>query len=464
MIRTTLTALALLLATPAFAATLDRDLQPDPEGGYSYTPPETRTDGAYEIEVRDPDGALYARLRSTTPQLDEGKLLDAIEWFHPDGSPMRRSPLDAEGRRHGETSTWDEEGRVIATESFTHGKLDGTSTEFWPSGAPRSERHFVDGQETGVSRRWSEEGDLIRETEFSDTGEFLRDRRWQDGDLVYQRKPVSIEGHGTGEEITEYYGNITETDIKADGYRLTTRHRGEELIDRSEVIDGQIQGSYIHTGRIDNDVTRVEYIDNEPHGLFTRTWRGETLERGMYDHGTRVGEWQRTESYGTTIHEFYDPQGNLDGELQMIGMNGQRVMLETYEHGTLDGPYEERDIDGNIIDRGRYADGLKEGPWREQIPYRLEHWEGSYSAGERQGRWERFDGSGYRVEVAHFEEGLRDGLTYLFGPDGALSEVQAWKQDSRDGYATYYDDGLPVVRDLWREGSLIDTGIPVEGR
>ncbi|MBL3574156.1 hypothetical protein JMK10_21955 [Rhodovulum sulfidophilum] len=342
------------------------------------------------------------------------------------------------------------------------GQAADVRTEHWPSGKLRSQRHFVDGREVGLSRRWSREGALIRETRFSDDGKVLHDRHWKDGKLVHERLPVTVEGHGAGEKIVERYGSITETDIRAEGYRLTTRHRGDELIDRSEVIDGQIQGRYILTGRIDNDVSRVTYVDNQPHGLFTRTWRGETLERGMYDHGTRIGEWLRTERYGTAIHEVYDPEGRLDGTRREIGANGQLRRLETYVHGTLDGPWEERDREGRLLSGGAYSEGQKTGPWREGGPHGEEYWQGSYVAGLRNGPWERFDAQGYRLERVRYEDGTRDGLRYLFRPDGAVGEVQSWKNGERDGYTTRYEDGLPVGRDLWRDGRPVATGLSPE--
>lgn len=342
------------------------------------------------------------------------------------------------------------------------GQAVDVRTEHWPSGKLRSQRHFVDGREVGLSRRWSREGALIRETRFSDDGKVLHDRHWKDGKLVHERLPVTVEGHGAGEKIVERYGSITETDIRAEGYRLTTRHRGDALIDRSEVIDGQIQGRYILTGRIDNDVSRVTYVDNQPHGLFTRTWRGETLERGMYDHGTRIGEWLRTERYGTTIHEVYDPEGRLDGPRREIGANGQLRRLETYVHGTLDGPWEERDREGRLLSGGAYSAGEKTGPWREGGPHGEEYWQGSYVAGLRNGPWERLDAQGYRLERARYEDGARDRLRYLFRPDGAVGEVQSWKDGERDGYTTRYEHGLPVGCDLWRDGRPVATGLPPE--
>ncbi|RVV97309.1 hypothetical protein EKE94_14960 [Mesobaculum littorinae] len=437
MLRCAATAIALMLASPAFAASVNGDLQPDPAGDYTYDPPDTRTDGAYVIEVHDAQGRLYARLRNTAPRLGDGHPVGMIERFHPDGSLSARTPLNATGTP------------------------DGTLTRFWPSGDKRAERHVADGQPVGLSRRWSRDGALIRETEFTEDGSFVRERRWTDGTLTYLREPVAIEGHGTGEKITEYVGNFTETDTRADGYRLTTRHLHDKLLDRSEVIDGQLQGDYVHTEPIDRITSRVGYVDNEEHGLYTRVWKGEVLDRGRYDHGKRVGDWQRVESYGTTILETYDQQGRLNGARRRIGMNGERQSLETFVDGTLDGPFETRASDGSLMEKGRYDAGRKAGPWHEREPYGREVWRGSYEDGARTGRWDRLDGDGYLLEVVHYRDGDRHGLRYLLRPDGALREVQDWSGDMRDGYTTFYSEGRPVLRELWRDDVMEMADVPL---
>ncbi|MCA0851046.1 toxin-antitoxin system YwqK family antitoxin [Salipiger thiooxidans] len=341
------------------------------------------------------------------------------------------------------------------------GKPVGPHIEFWPSGARRSLRHFDEGREVGLSRRWSREGLLTREAEYRDAGDFVRERRWKDDRLISVREPVQVDGHGWGEKLTEYEGNFTETDIRAEGYRLTTRHLKDELIDRSEVIDGQMQGLYISTDPIQGDVTRFTYIDNQPDGLFTRTWNGRVLDRGMYDHGKRVSEWRREETTPFVELEHYDAEGQLDGEQRTLGMDGAVRKRRTYVAGTLDGPYEAYGPGGEILEVGHYNMGQKTGPWQEISGTLKDLHSGSYVEDKRDGRWTITNAEGHPAEVLHYDMGEEDGLHYIFARDGVVDEVQAWRDGVRDGYTTYYQYGRPFLRDQWRDGALTQSDLPV---
>lgn len=552
MIFRTTTALALFLALPivAVAETVNESLRPDPGGAYDYTPPETASDGVYEIEIRDGQGNLYARARSTAPRLGDGHMVGAYELFHPSGALRERVPLDGEGLLHGEARSWDEAGNLAAVTPYEHGRKQGTETwywdnggirramtwaagtlhgpwrsfyrngqvevddpyakgrldgverkyhengvlasevqwsagkrdgpfrnydsdgnltgegryvdgradgrmlEYWPSGEPRSERHFDAGVPVGAAKRWSEDGELIERTDHADDGSLLRERRWRDGRRTYLREPVMVEGHGPGEKIVESQGNRVETEIRAGDYFLFTRELDGELFDRSEMVGGEYTGLFVATGNIDGERTRVHFVEGEEQGLFTVTWHGETLERGHYDRGRRVGDWQRVEQYGQVIHETYDEAGTLHGERRVVTRCcGKLVRLETFDHGTLNGPYKEL-RDGTLVNGGSYAGGMKTGLWTETEPYRSEVWTGRYEAGRRTGTWTLADAEGYRIEVADYAADDRDGPRYLLAPDGALEEVQMWRGGRREGYTTYHAEDGTVAHELWRDGML----------
>lgn len=454
MIRTA--ALLLCLATPAFAQVADgvqRDFYDDGTLAREITRSGGELDGPWRLYY--PSGQLEEE------QFYVAGRIDGVERkFHENGQ-LAAEVHWTDGERDGDFRDYDRDGNLTMQGAYDMGKPVGPHIEFWPSGARRSLRHFDDGREVGLSRRWSREGVLTREAEYSDAGDFLRERRWKDDTLILVREPVQVDGHGWGEKLTEYEGNFTETDIRAEGYRLTTRHLKDELIDRSEVIDGQMQGLYISTDPIQGDVTRFTYVDNQPDGLFTRTWNGRVLDRGMYDQGKRVGEWRREETTPFVELETYDSQGRLDGEQRTLGLDGKVRVRVTYAAGTLDGPYESFGPGGEILEVGQYDMGQKTGPWQEISGNLEDLHSGSYAEDKRDGRWTITGADGHPADVLHYDMGEEDGLHYIFARDGAVDEVQAWRDGVRDGYTTYYQDGRPVVRDLWQDGSLIRTDLPV---
>ena len=455
MIRTA--ALLLCLATQALAQAPD-GVQKD-----------FYDDGTLAREITRSGGELDGpwRLYYPSGQLEEEQFyvagrIDGVERkFHENGQ-LAAEVHWTDGERDGDFRNFDRDGNLTMQGAYVRGRPSGTQEEFWPSGAPRSVRHFDEGREVGLSRRWTRDGVLTREAEYTDTGVFVRERRWKDGELLSLREPVQIDGHGEGEKLTEYEGNFTEIDIKAKGYRLITRHLKDELIDRSEVVDGQMQGLYISTDPIQRDVTRVTYVDNQPDGLFTRTLNGRVLDRGMYDHGKRVGEWRREETTPLVELETYDAEGRLHGEQRTLGMDGKVRKRATYVAGTLDGPYEAFGPGGEIRELGQYDMGQKTGPWQEISGELEDLHSGRYVADKRDGRWTITGADGHPAEIVHYAMGEENGLHYFFSPDGAVDEVQAWRDGVRDGYTTYYQDGRPLLRDLWRDGRLTRSGLPVD--
>ncbi|WP_319520318.1 hypothetical protein [uncultured Martelella sp.] len=458
----TTTALSLLLAgTTALAATVDRDLNPDPDGAYTYTPPEDVTDGIYTIDVYDDDGNRYARVWNTEPTLGEGHRVDKYELYYPEGQVRKRVPLNADGQPHGDAQTWDEDGNLIEQSHYSDGELDGDVLEYWPSGQKRAERHFDMGLPTGSERRWSREGALVSQVDYNEYGEMVRNEKWKDGKQIWLEEPVEIEGYGKGWKTVETNGKFVDTEIKTDGYLLITLYRGDKMLDRRELVDGEYKGLFVSTTKIDQITTRVHFVDGEEDGLYTRVWRGSEIERGHYDHGKRVGKWKRIEGSVLVVHEFYDDDGKLDGEQRTTTMHGSLRKVENYDHGVLDGLYAEY-RDDEVIVAGYYEDGEKEGGWRETSPYTTRFREGHYENGIRQGRWSLLDENGYRLEVTTYSDGVEDGPHYIFAEDGAIEEVQMWRDGDRDGYTTFYDETGAYAHNLWRNDWLEETGIPVE--
>ena len=113
-----------------------------------------------------------------------------------------------------------------------------------------------------------------------------------------------------------------------------------------------------------------------------------------------------------------------------------------------------------MIAGGRYVDGEKHGEWLEQVPYRDETRQGRYDHGIQEGRWTTFDGNGYRIAVTSFSNGMKDGPSYILAENGALEEMQMWKDDKRDGATTYYDADGPVSHQPWRDGRLQGDAVP----
>ena len=69
-----------------------------------------------------------------------------------------------DGRAHGRSRGWYENGQIEVEEHFVRGVSHGTRTRWFPEGGKKSEVKIVDGTLAGVFREWHANGRLARET------------------------------------------------------------------------------------------------------------------------------------------------------------------------------------------------------------------------------------------------------------------------------------------------------------
>jgi hypothetical protein len=73
-----------------------------------------------------------------------------------------------DGRAHGRSRGWYENGRLEVEETFVRGVSDGTRTRWFDTGAQKSSVKIRAGQMVGSFREWHPNGQLARETPLID--------------------------------------------------------------------------------------------------------------------------------------------------------------------------------------------------------------------------------------------------------------------------------------------------------
>ncbi len=107
-----------------------------------------------DVELRE--GVLYRRGEK---QAFSGLVIE--EW----GPAKRRAEVAVhEGRAHGLSQGWYENGQREVEETFVRGVSHGTRTRWYADGARKSQVKIREGQLVGTFREWHPNGQLARET------------------------------------------------------------------------------------------------------------------------------------------------------------------------------------------------------------------------------------------------------------------------------------------------------------
>lgn len=97
-------------------------------------------------------------MREASEYLDGRRHGRSQAWFENGAVWYERSYRD--GRKHGEHKGWYADGTVHFEYRFEDGLSQGNHREWYPDGLPYREFNYIDGQESGAQRMWHADGTL----------------------------------------------------------------------------------------------------------------------------------------------------------------------------------------------------------------------------------------------------------------------------------------------------------------
>ena len=146
--------------------------------------------------------------------------------------------------------------------------------------------------------------------------------------------------------------------------------------------------------------------------------------------GRKQGYWRKSDSVGRVIYvghfkdgvpvgefRYYYPDGKLK-TVSLLSKQGKRAVTNSY-----------------------FTNGMKMAS-------------GIYINEKKDSTWHFFsEENGKLVSEEHYKDGLIDGLSKVFFPEGGLSELNVYKQGIKDGlWEQYYDDGKIKLRGAFKSG------------
>jgi antitoxin component YwqK of YwqJK toxin-antitoxin module len=423
--------------------------------------------------------------------------LDSLWIFY---NEKERRILDVsyrDGKKNGIKTTYLE--KEMIREMFKNDIKDGYTSYYYPDGKLKMEIPFVNGQEQGLAKEYSTDGNIITLIEYKRG--FVIDRlkinrrdhnnlkqgRWytfygngnihmegnyqddlkegyfkeyaENGDLISVDKYVKDVKQAEAQEIrkldikNEYY---PDGKIKASG---TYRNETPEGIYREYNTMGQIirslvydMGTIIGEGIVKEDGSR----DGHWKDLYPD---GKIKAEGDYKDGKQVGEWK-----------FYYPGGKLeqDGKFTSSGKfqgtwkwyyeSEQLLREEEYDNGLKDGMHTEYDENGKIVEEGEYIKDLEDGPWFITIGDYLER--GTYRDGLKNGKWVSYHmiSTNERTDSilsfsGNFVDDNPDGKHIYYWDNGKVKDEGIYLMGKKEGdWIKYEYDGTPFLVITYRNG------------
>lgn len=422
------------------------------------------------------------------------------------------------GELDGDYMKYAKDGHLKEQRPYRNGKVNGLNTRYRGDGSKYWSGTYVDGQLDGVSREWDPDGHLIRERQYSKAKKDGLSQSWdQDGMLTYVEhyqddqlvgEKISYfkgtEQVKTKEQYNDKHQKLSSITYDEDGtkrsettYDVThekptstyRRYENGHLVferqkdpnrnwsfeqtydEHGEVIgfvtykDRRKDGKYLATNTsFDDDSkqfrTEANFKQGIYHGEYKETLLPDNivLQKGRYEEYEKVGEWYYRE--GDRIRtEHYDANGKLHGELLATTLDGKLLRREHYQHGKPVGEFENRTPEGDVIAKGQYVDGSRHGDWiiSDQWYSADKIWHGTFNHGEKIGKWYATDFAGYVVATEQYDQqGRRQGKFYEFSSNGALRQVESYRDDKLDGKQIDYMLGEAFFMYIYENGHLVE--------
>lgn len=113
----------------------------------------------------------------------------------------------------------------------------------------------------------------------------------------------------------------------------TIFHDNESIKSVSSYVNGNLNGAYLEFNNRGQLEKRVEYLDNQFHGLYGEYKYGRPLREITYDMGVQNGPFRTWNDSGKITQMGSNKNGKLDGTLQYFDENQNLIMKYEYKNG-----------------------------------------------------------------------------------------------------------------------------------
>ena len=372
-----------------------------------------------EAHFIDDDGKPYATYRY------ENGLLRHATWLDKSGQTIDEA--NRSGNQITLTTHYPDGPKRMEVHYNSQDNIEGTETDYYPSGQKQSVATYRDGKREGPGLAWYSDG-TRRDQFFCSDGKLngLRTEWYSNGQIKDQGYYKDDELCGLWKSYDDL-GALSDTKYFSNG-----------------IISG-FSDEFWPTGRL-----RYEFFYKEGWLLAMTQFdsAGKVMKKSSLSQGS--GSLDLIYPDGKPYVQSRYVRGKLDGKDDVLYPDGRKMVEQTYVRGNLEGASRTYFHTGQVHEEGQYLHGVKTGTWKAY-----------YRTGKIQNSQEWVDGKKTGMEVDYYENGtieyrgnfkedLKSGAASRFDPDGTLAYEINYRNDIPVSY-TYLDkDGkrlaaIPII-------------------
>ena len=332
-----------------------------------------------------------------------------------------------DGKMHGLSTEWYENGQKSLERNFKDGKQDGSWIQWHEDGTESLRATYEDDKQVGLSRAWYENGRKKSEINYKD-GKVVTVVVWKPNG---EKCPVTNVKGGNGVEA-EYFEKRTEPNrfcwafIYTDGKKISWRPRQVSWHENGQM---RFVASFLGEKR---DGRWIEWFEN-----------GQMRFQGNFKDDNKNGPWTYWHENGRKQSEEIFRDGKLDGLSKGWDDEGRKETESNWKEGKMDGLVARWYENGQKEEEANF----KEGKLRSVVAWKPDGEKCPVTNVEKgSGVWVLYEENGIEESRRYYLDGKKVSLRLVFPPVSPNENEQKSENDSKQGEADFlFEEKFPIA-------------------
>lgn len=351
-----------------------------------------------------------------------------FEAINPESRTIKTSGLIVDEKRSGLWKYYDNYGNLESEENYIDGKIEGTTTAYFPNGKINYKYEYKDGSRNGLYLEYNKFGELVTEGLFKDNE---RSNDWyeyfNDGSLSSEYSYKNGELHGYQKT-----------------YAVSGKLFSYDIFDEGRII------ASVYLDTAGNEMQRF----GELNGLVQIKGPANTYHRfeANYKNGYIDGKSQWFESENQLFLQGQSVNGRREGNWKLYYPSGKLKKTYDYKNGDLHGKMIEYHENGQIYNEDNYIADELNGEYKYYYENGKLEFLGNYMDNKRHGKLVSYSINGELQQIRYYDRGVLLSYSYL-DKDG--KEVEPIKIGlGTTTFTTYYQSGKKSILQTRMNGEL----------